>query len=289
MSLRDSNVPPHFIRRRDDFPNAVALRAFILTLLVAVTTIPSAYALDGTEDNPELIDASNDVEYSPLHVGARASNQLDILAGWFEYDNTTDELVFVASITDASNYLTPPSPWIYSCVFRVEGVSEAGDPAGTVFFEVAKGSGESQVKSEVVYDKQGRTTKSADMSPWPHKFHVSQEARGYLKFSVDRARAWQVADELRNPGADCYEDYAPGVASLYTNSDAASSKGAYSLKDLRRTRSAYGAIQPWEATETAAPTPPTDSTAERTAGLSAGAALSCLFAAVLVFQSRQRP
>lgn len=238
-------------------PRRMPLRALppvIVALPAALSLlIPVATATMGTEELPELTDAEGDVDYDDLHVGPRESKHLDVLSAWFWHDPAGDRIHFTFKVASVENFLSPPRNYRYECTFRALAESPGGP--GALFFGLHNSGGD-PMRSVVAYSRESRSSYDAVSPRLQHELTMRQESHGYVDYAIDRQRVLNFAEELRDLKADCYEDYQPGPVTLYTNADASSSKGAYSVAELRRERGPDG--QP-DAIEQFSRTPPATS------------------------------
>lgn len=261
-------------------------------LLVAATLIcaPTASArglLFGTEDIPELPDASDDVAYDPLYVGEQNHAYVDLLASWFSYDNDTDriEVTIKTASGDVDEFA---DTWDVSCAVYGAVVTD-GQSAGNVWFAWSKWYDEPDLRSFVFFDtdtQSGAVGVSSGLRQIDHTFEAESGKPGYFRFFVPREPLLLLGDELRDPQGHCDETFStrgPVMTTLMENRDEAHSSAAYSFAEHRRTRSPDGLADPIEKlptqpTETA--TTPSDETS--TPGLGVVSLLAALGAFVLL-------
>lgn len=130
-------------------------RGAILALILA---IPSAAALPaGTEDDPELRDQEGDIDYSPVDL-ERASDFIDISAGWFEYDAPSDAIVYQLRVKDATGLAQPKVDPDWRCETGLE-MFGAESKTGSMSIQWVKNYGASTIRSTAAFARgQGAPT-----------------------------------------------------------------------------------------------------------------------------------
>lgn len=198
----------------------------------------TAVAADGTEDRPELMDPEADVEYYAGYVGPQNHDYLDVLAGWFAYENETDSLLLTFKLRDATRLSEQTNDWYLSCIFYAD-VTAAGEARGFINATWKKDPG-APLTGGVSFRHADRDFAAVHLTG---EVFATFTAPGYVLFRVPRTELLQFGDELGNLAGSCAEVYAPaGAIPILTanNIDRADSDGAYSIAELRRTRFANG-------------------------------------------------
>ena len=236
-----------------------------LVLLASLLMLPSGVAqrgwILGTEEIPELPDASGDVEYDPLYTGAKDHAYIDMLAAWFSYENQTDKITATIKTANGQQLASAPAGWEVSCRFS-GNVSAEGAVQGALSFRWVKPYNASDLRTSVSWDPTPNQTvvSQGGNRQLRHDFSADFSQPGYFRFSTDRLQLLQLGDSFDAPTGGCFEFYAlrAGVyTGVMSNSDPANSKAAYSFVELRRTKSPEGIFDPIERlpTEDAEPTP----------------------------------
>jgi hypothetical protein len=209
----------------------------VLAFLVA---IPAAAAgpsfLFGTEDLPELPDTSGDVQYDPLFVDARDRNYLDVLAAWFEYDNTSDEFRIAIKNADLTHWSFPD--WDGGCNIR-GNVTVDETILGELVVGVTKYGDDPDFHSYITFEPTNtdRQTIIEGNGSLEHTLGIESTKPGYFRFTVSRSSLLQLGDAIQDFRGRCGEYFTPhlGVdAPIIMNEDLAASSAVYSFTNQRR-------------------------------------------------------
>lgn len=232
------------------------MRVF-LVLVGLVLMLPGAASqgglIFGTEELPEL-PPSGPPSYAATYTGARDHSYLEILAGWFSYDEASDEIVWTLKTTDGTGYANPPADWAIGCS---AGGNVTGGTAGFLRFTWGRApdtSGSSSVSFTYAAGNQGGIGQTST-DRVDHRFASVLEAPAYFEFRVNRSELLDYGAQVEDFTGQCSEGYAPvGAADLVTgevttNSAESSSKAIYSFIDLRRVQGPDGSLDPIEKFE----------------------------------------
>ncbi len=263
------------------------LLAVVSLILLAPAASAQALLL-GTEEIPELPDASDDVTYDPLYVGDRNHGYVDLLASWFSYDNDTDriEVTVKSASGDVDEFA---DNWDVSCAVYGAVVTD-GQSAGNVWFTWRKSYDEPEIGSSVFFDTNPEN-QAVGVAPGfrhlDHTFEAEPGKPGYFRFFVPREALLLFGDELRHPQGYCGETFTirgPAMTTVMENRDEAQSSAAYSFAEHRRTRSPDGVDDPIEKL----PTDPVEAapTSDRKAS-TPGIGLIAMLAVIVVVVARR--
>lgn len=269
--------------QRSSQATVVYLVVFAAVSLAAVAAAASDPTdTTGTEEMPELSDASGDVAYEDHYTGPQDHDYLDILAAWIEYDNQTDQVAFHLKVSDASLLQDPPDGWSISCA--VEGtMTNADGPTGTITYGWAhrtNGTSYTVLRFEPPDSAPAVNLRPQDIS---HIYEKELDEPGYFRFWAQREAVIQFGNAFNNPHATCQETYplsdASQLSKLYWNRDDGESTASY----------AFAALEPAAAADeqdpfaSASPTSPTSTSTNASPGLPLVVAL--LVAWVLVWRT----
>lgn len=215
----------------------VCVSVLIAFLLVAVpASAADPIITTGSEEQPELSDASGDVEYEDHYTGPQDHDYLDILAAWIDYDNQTDRVAFHLKVADASLLEDPPTGWSIGC--NVKGTMTTSDgPTGTItygWYRDANGTSYTIFRFEPPDSAPSTNFQSQDI---PHAYQERLAEPGYFNFSAEREVVAQFGNAFSNPHATCQErnalSSASQLTSLYWNRDDGESTASYSFAALQ--------------------------------------------------------
>ena len=272
------------------------MRLFVLlatlTLLIPVTASQRGLIL-GTEELPEL-PPSGPASYPATYTGARDHTYLEILAGWFSYDNHTDEIVWTLKTADGQGYANPNPDWSLGCSTR--GNVTGGTP-GSLRIGWGRAAGEdgnswiSFTYAAGNSDGLGQTRTDSIK----HRYSGRMEAPAYFEFRVNRSDLLHYGAQIEDFDGQCSESYSPrpevGVVTgqTMTNHARSTSKAIYSFAELRRVQSPDGSLDPIEtferANQTVGPSSATSAPSEGTPAM--GWAATILALALIGFVGRR--
>ncbi len=266
----------------------VCVSALLASLLLAVpVSVADPITTTGSEEMPELSDASGDVDYEDHYTGPQDHDYLDILASWIEYDNRTDQVAFHLKVADASLLQDPPDGWYISC--SVEGTMTTSEgPTGSLsygWYRDANGTSNTYVHFRPPDSSPATNFGGQELA---HAYNETLSEPGYFGFQVDRNDVLQFGNALNNPHATCQEIYAPwqmspGLTKLYWNRDDGESTASYSFAALQPA-SVEDDEDPFAGTS---PRAPTTTPGDASPGLSILALL--VVGMVLAWRASKRP
>lgn len=220
--------------RRSPWPESLVLVALLLVALTPVAASADEAPVIGTEENPELTDAEDDVEYSPFYVGSEDRYHLDILKAWFEYLPETDQVQTTFLTKDARNLESASGTWDISCRLEValtDGESTTGHYMSFAFWQRPD---DAEIVSSVS-EHEGDPGTGTESEILAHEFSATLEEPGRFVFTVDRTNIFLRTDGFDEPEANCREQLSPqaGTTTAIINQDFAASTESYSISDLK--------------------------------------------------------
>lgn len=203
----------------------------LVLVIMASVVLPAAAA--GTEENPELLDDADDVNYHELH--SDESPHLDILAAWIEFDLQADVILFrlkTASVMEAEDV---PEDFSVTCNWGAS-LEDDGEPNGRLALNWGKDADADAYRSSVVWVEEAAA--STPISPVnvqgiPHELTVLIGQPGYFNWTVERTAVATYGDRLETFSGRCDEAYTPAAnVAGYSNWDSAQSEASYDLAAL---------------------------------------------------------
>jgi hypothetical protein len=269
------------------------------TLLVATFLLPTIAAqplLLGTEELPEL-PASGPPQYATTYTGPKDHDYLQILAGWFAFDDAADEITWTLKVPDGKAYASPPEDYLLRCLVEAN-ITRGEERVGFLSIDwVHNGDrADSRVTFSRAQGVSGGPTQytSEDVA---HRFDARLGSPAYLEYRILRPDLLAFGDEIRDFVGHCEEfyyplEYAALAADATTNSAASKSDAVYSFTELRRVRGPDGNLDPIEefertATPEANPTTETSGAEQRTPAFVAMIAATALAVAAVILRTRR--
>ncbi len=273
------------------------MRRIALWVCLAALILPNAASQSGiilgTEELPEL-PPSGPPTYGAAYTGARDHTYLEIMAGWFSYENDTDEIVWTLKTADGRGYANPSADWSIACSAR--GNVTGGSP-GSLRFGWGRGAGEDGrpfVSFTYAAGNSGGVGQTTGDSI-DHRFASRLEEPAYFEFRVNRSDLLHYGAQVEDFYGRCSETYTPspevGVVTGQTmpNYAESTSKAIYSFLELRRVQAPDGSLDPIEklerANQTVVPSVTTTAPSEGTPTM--GLAATMLALALIGFAGRQ--
>lgn len=278
----------------------LAIGLVLATLAAPTGAGQATYLIFGSEDLPEVPDATGDIQYHPLYVGSKDHAYLDFTAGWFEYDTAADLVKVTIRTADARNVGSVAPGWQIGC--SVSGnLTVDGEFIGRLYFGWSRAANSSELVSFVSWERGQADFATDDSGLLPHDFEATLDEPGYFRVWVGRDRLQALGHHFETPIGSCYEvQPVPVPASTPTpvfnpayNVDDAPSEAIYSFQERRQTRTSAGdVVDPIEQFErengTAVPSSGSALTTEgKTPTLGAAVALLAIGASLLVLRRRQ--
>lgn len=213
----------------------MASRVLLLSIVFLVaTTQPAAAGVLGTPDDPELADPEGDVSYGATYLGPQDMDYLDILAAWFAFNATDDQVSFTLRVQDATELSDPPDDFRIEC--RIQGnFTAGGSELGVVTFRWLSGGKGSPVTENVTYS---RSESEFETTPIPHSFELNASEPGEFRYHIDRERLLNYGEAIENLRGRCNAiQWAPGgYFTMGGGSDDARGSKAYVMTDLEPER-----------------------------------------------------
>jgi hypothetical protein len=257
---------------------AIVFGLALLVPLVAAEAPPYR----GTERQPELVDASDDVRYDPLYTGSKDHKYIDTLAAWFEYDAALDAVDVDLKMTDSSRLLSAPSDLQVFC--DLEGnLTDGRDVVAHLTIGWNKFGQSANVTHHSFYqDSKGNEGLQYDLHSIDSSFEMRLEEPGYFVWHVNRVQLQGAGVELIDPSTHCGERQAiAGITKTATNMDEGASDGSFELEGLHPVSS-----EPSEDMFSAGTPAPTTSVVTRSSALGA-ACVALLLLGAAVWRRRQ--
>ncbi len=261
-----------------------SVSTFLALSLVLLASPVAAVTWLGTESAPEITDDAGDVMYDERYVGPRDHDYLDVLAAWTEYDDRSDQLIFIVKVGDLRALEHPDPDWEARCTFGGDTIRD-GTRVGSlsVYTQVMRaGALESFVELQ-------DSAESGPPTRIPHEFTPQFDAPGYLRFGIARTAFLEFGTALANIGLRCSELYYPGravapaSASLSFNQDDTDGGLSVDLAALAPTRSED---EPPGPAETSAETPASPTAKKVTSVTATVTAAAMLLAAARIVKRR---
>lgn len=271
------------------------MRGSILSLC-ALLVVPAATAqthlIFGTEEFPELPDGAGDVNAAPPPAYNAPTDFVDFTAGWFEYVNLTDRIVFTMRVASTERLDEAQPGYRVGCAFSGE-ITGGNDPLRLAFVWW-----QTETRSELIHwvlaNDPNPNTPTVEVL---HEFEAEISTPGYFRFSVLRINLTSLGERFENPSGVC-DVYIPtgtgphNSAGLAIADDSASSNASYSFRELRQTRTSAGErLDPIEKFErenaTASPTTTSVSQDDSTPFVGVAAGL-VIVAAIAALRQRRR-
>jgi hypothetical protein len=145
-------------------------------------------------------------------------------------------------VANAEAMSDPPADWVIRCSIYGDVVADE-EIKGRLQFAALKRSDQSQFESSVEFDANpGETIQGFNAhEELAHSYEMAAVEPGFHIFRIDRSLIQQLADQVQDLRADCYEEYGPvGPVGLYRNADVAFSEAVYSFDELRPLRASNG-------------------------------------------------
>ena len=239
---------------------ALAARVVLWAVLMFCLGVPAAaMASMGTELDPELIDPNGDVTYDRAYAGPKPLPYLDVLVGWIDHDNLTDQLLFHLKTGDARSLERRTGDNMYGCGLSGDLVLD-GAKHGTFDAGWVKDAGKTTLRSGASFRE------AEDFVPTPihQTFSSTFGENGYYSWAINRSELMHFGDIIEQLRGTCDERGSPSqyFLQLYINRDDSASKSAYSFRELRRLTKPDGAKDPIEAYDPAMEASPTSSSDE---------------------------
>lgn len=250
----------------------------ILCILAVVALAPSAQAkpVVGTEQQPELTDPANNIEYSAAHLGPQDHSYLDVLAAWLSHDLDSDEILFTVKVTSALDFEKRAADWSVNCGFNS---ALAGEQAGHSIRFNMNWNREFGFRHEAYVMQDG----VSEPRPLKTSFRPVLEEPGYYTWGVGRQQLLEMGSAIHGISGACSElRYVAMSWTLFVyNSNYVSAEDAQYVipTELPPPESAVESPEPWEQSGAAAPS--TSLAVERTFAVGLVATLGILAVATL--------
>ncbi len=243
-----------------------------LCAVFAVLVLPataSATGIEGTENEPELVDAPDDVAYHAADV-ARESDYLDILGFWIDYDNQTDMVGLHWKAADTSPLKNAIDGSAIHCQGRLN-LTAGDDVLGTLYPVWDNTNTKGTLSTSLTYIPNRDNVATEAGIDVPFSFEGVFAAPGYLTWNVERARLQNLGESIGQLDLNCREGKGPRVpgafvSPIYYNGDAARSMGMFALDGLRPA-SGNGSDENGETGESTGATLPSAEQTGTTAGV----------------------
>lgn len=248
-------------------------------ILLAVAVIPVVSA--GSAEDPELVDPSDDVAYSPAYVGPRDHAYIDIVAGWLSIEAQTSDVHAHFAFKNTEGLEHPPASWVISCIFTGH-VWVAGTDRGELTFNFTTLYHTDRVESSVLFRDNGIGGKYTSLA---HEFGLTYQEGGAATFRLPLAALRNLGESVSDFFAYCAEDLvltSSAPPSGVFNSDRA--------KNVSRTFRLERTDEPSTAGEDqATPSPPIGSgTTARGEASGTSALLLCVLTFAVLWVRRRR-
>ncbi len=206
--------------------------AFSLPIIVVLLAPASAAEpVLGTEDLPELSDPAGNIGYSPAYIGPKDHDYLDVLAAWYDLNETGDGLVLKFKVADATRIGTPEPEWTPWCDFTA---NVTDDPSTVIYGIHVEENG--TVSGSVSHGENGQWTDRGYVQaigaadPLESNFAAELTKPGYFRFTVALREYLKMSTGVHEFFALCGEQYQPtqtfGSIPIY-NSNIATEEGEY--------------------------------------------------------------
>lgn len=161
----------------------------------------------GSEEDPEVTNPSGNVKYDPTYTGPHNRHHIDLLAAWWDYNATTDRIIFHWKTVDNSLLADPPTDTAMGCLtgWHLMG-AEAWQ--GNLTLSYGKERGETNFTGHAYIDRKNYTLGTGvrdTIITVGSRFEIAFAAPGYATVAVNRSQVFLYGERVQAPWVVCWE------------------------------------------------------------------------------------